>query len=127
MLCFSMKMTRTISESKVKTNCTLCAPKFTTSSDNKLVDLLLRYQNAPHHLLKLAIPTMLSLGLCPLTLFLYGPMMDFFWPGKMPNINGAIGSFLMTAGLVYAISFGFAFQEAQNKQNKVNQSFKTLD
>ena len=37
----------------------------------------------------------------------------------MPNINQCVSCFLTPAGLVYALSFGFAFQQALAKQNDV--------
>ena len=100
----------------------------TTDYDMKVIAQLLRYQNAPLQLMIMALPTISTLAFCPLTLFMYDPMIKFFWPeDNMPNINDAIASFLTPAGLVYAISFGFAFQEAQNKQNSVSLMFKTLE
>ena len=70
-------------------------------------------------LLAIMMPVILSLGFCPLTLLLHGMIVDCLWPPSMyssaPNINDAISCFLVPAGMVYAISFGFAFQQVAGK------------
>ena len=70
-------------------------------------------------LLAIMMPVILSLGFCPLTLLLHGIIVDCLWPPSMyfsaPNINDAISCFLVPAGMVYAISFGFAFQQVAGK------------
>ncbi len=74
------------------------------------------FQNNPAALMKICLPPLLSLAFCPVSLFLFDPMADFFWsPLKFempPKINDVISAFLVPAGLVYAISFGFALQAA---------------
>ncbi|KAK7115783.1 uncharacterized protein [Littorina saxatilis] len=66
-------------------------------------------------LLNILMPVIFSLGFCPLTLLLHRPIIHCLWPPSVytiaPNINDAIACFLVPAGMVYAISFGFAFQQ----------------
>ncbi|KAL8587495.1 hypothetical protein ACOMHN_000901 [Nucella lapillus] len=61
------------------------------------------------------LPVVFILGFCPLTLLLHKPLVMCLWPPDVfpspPNINDAIACFLVPAGMVYAISFGFAFQQ----------------
>ena len=71
-------------------------------------------------LVKMCIPTLASLAFMPVALFLHQPLLELFWPTvlfpKPPKINDVISCFLIPAGLVYAIAFGFAFQEASAQQ-----------
>lgn len=66
-------------------------------------------------LMNILMPVTLSLGFCPLIVLLRESMVEFLWPPSLyptpPNINDAISCFLVPAGMVYAISFGFAFQQ----------------
>jgi hypothetical protein len=54
---------------------------------------------------------------------MYTPFTTFIWPKETfpiaPDINDAIACFLAPAGLVYATSFGFAFQQALSKQTHI--------
>jgi hypothetical protein len=72
--------------------------------------------NQPKELFRIALPAIFSLALCPVTLYMFDPLRKMLWPEKqygpvMPNINDAISCYLAPAGLVYATSFGFAFQQ----------------
>jgi hypothetical protein len=102
--------------------------KFSTTSrpffsdfDREVIDSLV--YNTPGALFQIALPALLSLALCPFTLYLYQPFTRFLWPPEQyttpPNINDAISCFLAPAGLVYATSFGFAFQQALTKQHHI--------
>ena len=60
----------------------------------------------------------------PLTLYMLQPMVLFFWPPEWDyqipqHINDAISAFLVPAGLVYAIAFGFALQDTIEKLKDV--------
>ena len=97
-----------------------------TLADRMTVIKFSLYFNQPHFLIKIAFPTLLSLALCPASLYLYPICRDQFWPPSLfvrgpPNINGAISCFLTPAGLVYAIAFGFAFQESAFRQNDMRE------
>ena len=75
--------------------------------------------------MKIALPGLISLSFCPLTLYMLEPMVLFFWPPEwdiqMPeHINDAISAFLVPAGLVYAIAFGFALQDTIEKLKDVS-------
>ncbi|XP_074651705.1 uncharacterized protein LOC141906356 [Tubulanus polymorphus] len=103
--------------------------------DLEVMNSLKTFYNTPHELLRIAIPALISLALCPLTLYLHPVLVKVFWPPsefpELPNINDAIGCFLMPAGLVYATSFGFAFQSALNKQyeiyNRITSELSLID
>ena len=85
---------------------------------------LCKYVNDPMELLYLSLPCLVSLALCPMTLYLYQPLVDAFWWDDslnmvvLPNVNEAILCFLMPAGVVYATSFGFAIETAVAKQGE---------
>ncbi|XP_070564769.1 uncharacterized protein [Ptychodera flava] len=110
--------------------------KFITRADLKVIDSLDSFFNQPMQLLKISLPAVLSLAFCPLLLQIYGPLTRFFWPASqypngMPPINEAIACFLAPAGLVYAVTFGFTFQSAVEKQkallNNVSLEVSLLD
>ena len=92
---------------------------FLNDFDVEALESLKTFNNRPSQLCKIAAPAVLSLALCPFLLYIYGPMVTLFWPNKtaQPNINEAIACFLAPAGLVYATSFGFAFQQVLTKQH----------
>ena len=96
---------------------------FLTPFDKEILDSMGSFNNRPLELLRIAGPALLSLALCPATLYLYQPFTKLFWPNRAaaPDINEAIACFLAPAGLVYATSFGFAFQQALSKQREVLQ------
>lgn len=82
--------------------------------DKKVLQSITGQTNTFKELVKIVIPATLSLAFCPLTLFTHGLILEGFWPMNVfpqaPNINDGIACFLVPAGMVYAISFGFAFQ-----------------
>ena len=52
---------------------------------------------------------------------LYQPITSCLWPGSgvRPDVNTAITCFLAPAGLIYALSFGFTFQQVLEKHRGV--------
>ncbi|KAJ8303890.1 hypothetical protein KUTeg_017473 [Tegillarca granosa] len=96
---------------------------FFNDFDKEVFESLHSSSNLPMELIKICLPAVLSLALCPLTLYLYQPFTEFIWPKNEyavpPDINDAIACFLAPAGLVYATSFGFAFQQALTKQHRI--------
>ncbi|XP_033749306.1 uncharacterized protein LOC117333994 [Pecten maximus] len=84
------------------------------------------FQNSANELFWICFPSALILCFCPLTLLLYSPMVKALWPSDTydvtPNINEAIACFLVPSGMVYAVSFGFAFQQVLGKQTDVMKS-----
>lgn len=96
---------------------------FFSEFDLEVLGNLGSFNNRPLQLAMVSFPALLSLALCPFTLYLYEPLTSFFWPPNrfsvLPDINEAIGCFLAPAGLVYATSFGFAFQSALTKQQAI--------
>ena len=97
---------------------------FFSEFDKEVARSLGKHLNSTRELLRIASPALLSLALCPATLYMYEPLVDVFWPASdgfdsQPDINEAIACFLAPAGLVYATSFGFAFQQALSKQIEV--------
>ena len=99
---------------------------FLTAYDRAVIDNYLCFRNQPYFLFIISLPAIVSLILCPFALYLYEPFVELFWPSYLfaiiPRINDVIACFLMPAGLVYAIAFGFGFQEASLKRSimKVN-------
>lgn len=59
---------------------------------------------------------------------LYNPLAKCLWPGQSrPDINTAVTCFLAPAGFIYALSFGFTFQQAFEKHRGVLQKVSTSD
>lgn len=108
---------------------------FFSPFDLEALDGLNTYYNRASELCKIALPSLLSLAVCPFTMYLFEPMARQMWTVEdfptLPNINEAIGCYLAPAGLVYATSFGFAFQQALHKQaeilNKMTHEISMLD
>ena len=76
------------------------------------------FQNNPLSLLKIATPALISIALCPLTIYIQPKMLEFFYPdfmGGRRNINDSVSIFLLPAGLVYAMAFAFALQDTHAK------------
>ena len=97
--------------------------QFLTDFDKEAMDSLTPYNGRAKLLIKVATPALISLALCPATLYLYRPLAAIFWPADMydvpPDINEAIACFLAPAGLVYATSFAFAFDQVLGKQREI--------
>ncbi|XP_071946583.1 uncharacterized protein [Antedon mediterranea] len=97
---------------------------FLTYDDLVVIDSMDGYSNRPLPLMMISGPALLSLGFCPVVLFLYSPLVGYFWPSERfphgtPDVNDAIACFLAPAGLVYATSFGFSYQSALQKQRSL--------
>ncbi len=96
---------------------------FLTSNDHAVLHHFQIHFNRPWSLLVIALPPICTLVLCPVMLFLHPLLVHGFWPPDVfpetPNVNDVISSFLVPSGLVYAIAFGFAFQEAISKSSNV--------
>ena len=101
-------------------------PDLLSEADKEAIDTFLCYFNQPYYLFMISMPAVISIIICPFALYLYEPLVTLFWPKSHfdvpPKINDVIACFLTPAGLVYAIAFGFAFQEAQTKQQLMTQS-----
>ena len=102
---------------------------FFTEQDQLAIANFESFQNRPRELLLLSLPCIICLTFCPATILLYQPIVDLYWPkdqfAEPPKVNDVIASFLTPAGLVYAIAFGFAFQEALGKQAYVTTEVST--
>ncbi|XP_071166728.1 uncharacterized protein [Mytilus edulis] len=90
---------------------------FFTEYEVHALGLMSHFQNSVRKLVFISVPPLLGLIFCPMTLFIYSPMANYFWPSdsSTPNINDALGCFLVPAGMVYAITFGYAIEEVQQK------------
>ena len=94
------------------------------TADLRTVQEFKEFPNGPKGLLGVMVPAAVSLALCPVTLYLYRPLMKLFWPpdgiplGDDADevVNSIVYSFLIPSGLIYATTFGFAFQEVANKR-----------
>lgn len=96
---------------------------FLTPFDNEVMESLKKFKNSTKEFLMISIPALATLLLGPLLIMLYYSTTEFFWSledfPKLPNNNQCVSCFLTPAGLVYALSFGFAFQQALTKQGEV--------
>ena len=94
-------------------------PVILTKVEFQKIDEFQRFQNNPVSLVIIYVPVIASLLFCPATIFAGKPMKMYFWPpdhvAEVPNINDAVAAFLMPAGLVYAIAYGFALQDVSAK------------
>lgn len=103
-----------------------------TTTDGEILEHLQWYQNNPRYLYKIGLPAVTSLIFCPMIMIAYTPISNFLWPNRtQPTINGAIACFLAPAGMVYAVSFGFAFQQVLQKQiditTRLNNDFSEME
>ncbi len=96
---------------------------FFGACDVRVLHSMKCFQNNPVSLMRLCVPSLLSLAFCPVSLFVFDPMTSFFWSSDdfdgPPTINEAISAFLVPAGLVYAIAFGFALQDTMENLRHV--------
>ena len=88
--------------------------------DKEVLSKVKSYYNNVKGLITICIPAFCSLVLTAASMVLYQTMVSCLWPvtGR-PDINTAITCFLAPAGLVYALSFGFTFQQALEKHRSV--------
>ena len=102
----------------------LVPDQFLNAYDLEVLRSLPKSIHSAKELFRISFPCLLSLALCPMTLYMYQPLVDTFWFNLdpdllvLPNVNEAILCFLMPAGVVYATSFGFAIDTAVAKQSK---------
>ena len=98
--------------------------QFINDRDEFAKENLKVFQNNGRSLTYISIPPGVSLFFCPLTLYLYKPIARAFWSidefPSPPNINDSIGCFLIPAGMVHAITFGFAFEEVYQKHAEID-------
>ena len=88
------------------------------AEDRQTIFELKMFQNNPWALIKLSLPALVSIGACPITILAQPVMLEFFYPpftGGRINTNDSLAVFLLPAGLVYAMAFGFALQDALAK------------
>ena len=105
---------------------------FFTRNDLLILEHLQKYQNNPKYLYKIGIPAVTSLTICSLIMAAYQPIIDFLWSHQtQPAINEAVACFLAPAGMVFAVSFGFAFQQVLQKQiditARLNNDFSEME
>ncbi|XP_060081913.1 uncharacterized protein LOC132561167 [Ylistrum balloti] len=83
----------------------------------------------PGEIIRICLPAISTMVVGPLLMLGYYEIIEFFWSTDdypvLPNINQCVACFLTPAGLVYAISFGFAFQQAINKQCDILEKMTT--
>ncbi|KAK7471715.1 hypothetical protein BaRGS_00035647 [Batillaria attramentaria] len=69
------------------------------------------------------LPMMICLGLSPVLIFSHTPIVRLFWPAdrfpRSPNVNDAISCYLVPAAMVYAVSFGFVFQQVASRFTEI--------
>ena len=93
----------------------------------RIIDKFRQFQNNPWSLLKVCIPCLLSVGLCPIAIFLVPTMWDYFFPfddTRKANINGTLSPFLLPSSLVYSLAWGFALQDALRKFDTTDENSK---
>ncbi|XP_038067806.1 uncharacterized protein LOC119737482 [Patiria miniata] len=92
----------TQSSMKMLKSCPKESQAFLEEEDIDILDSMQSFFNRPLGLCRIAMPGLLSLAFCPLVLFIYAPVAEFFWPadlfpGGQPNINEVIGKVVPTA------------------------------
>ena len=109
---------------KNESEATIQNNNFLNESDLDVLHRFKSFQNNPNSLIKIVAPTLLSMLVCPMTLFVYKPLLDFTWPPNRfptpPDINSAVNCFLMPAGLVYAI-FQNVMSNFQQLSNQITE------
>ncbi|XP_061193763.1 uncharacterized protein LOC133201994 [Saccostrea echinata] len=107
--------------SKYRNNNSNCS--FLSKFDLEVLKVLQTFPNKASELLKIGLPALVTICLGPFAMFFYHSTTEFFWPenkyAQLPNNNQCVSCFLTPAGLVYAISFGFAFSSALAKQSDI--------
>ncbi|XP_069131618.1 uncharacterized protein [Argopecten irradians] len=102
---------------------------FLEDFDKEVLDNLCSFHVQPGEIIRICLPAFSTLTLGPILMVGYYEIIDFFWSiedyPELPNINQCVACFLTPAGLVYAISFGFAFQQAINKQCDILEKMTT--
>ena len=94
--------------------------EFLNPYDLDVLRHLYSFHNSALELALISLPSILSLCLCPLTLQSRDEISEFFWPNTtQPAVNEAVACFLAPSGMVYAVSFGFAFQQVLDKLNGI--------
>ena len=77
-----------------------------------------RNVNSFRELFIISLPALGSLLMAGVAILFTQPIMACLWPTiERPDINTCISCYLAPAGLVYALSFGFMFQQALEKHN----------
>ncbi|XP_033753340.1 uncharacterized protein LOC117336797 [Pecten maximus] len=97
--------------------------------DREVLDNLRSFHVQPGEIIRICFPAFSTMVIGPVFMMGYYEIIDFFWSIEdypdLPNINQCVACFLTPAGLVYAISFGFAFQQAINKQCDILEKMTT--
>ncbi len=92
---------------------------FLSDKDIEILYQAISHQDTLWPLMRIAIAPLLSVAFCPFALKLRQTLVEFFWPPESycaaPNVNDAISGFLVPAGLVYSIAFGFSLQAVMAK------------
>lgn len=102
----------------------LCGPQ-----EKKIIRKFIYFSNNLRSLFKSAIPVFISMGMSPFVIIIYPQMLALFWPDRIdsekgvPKINDVIACFLMPAGIIYAIAFGFTFQDVLFKRQSIEDNF----
>ena len=109
-------------------------PVLLTDFDHEVMANMGVWYNKPLALLKIYLPAISCLLLCCALYYLNQfYIIKCMWPhlAARPNINSAVTCFLVPAGLVYALSFGFMFQQCMEKQRiillKVTREMALID
>ncbi|XP_063401589.1 uncharacterized protein LOC134685611 [Mytilus trossulus] len=96
---------------------------FLSPFDQEVMESMKTFKHSTTEFIQISIPALATMIIGPLMILMYHSTTEFFWSltefPTMPNINQCVSCFLTPAGLVYALSFGFAFQQALAKQNDV--------
>ena len=92
--------------------------KFLCDWDNEALDCLSRSGYSFMDAIVLTMPTLCMVAMSSGILLSYEPIVHCFWPTKARSsatMNAVISCFIIPAGFVYALSFGFMFQFAMEK------------
>lgn len=102
---------------------------FLAKFDKEVLTNLRTLHLQPGEITRICLPALSTMALGPIFILFYFQIIEWFWSLEdyptLPNINQGVSCFLTPAGLVYAISFGFAFQQAINKQSEILEKMTT--
>ncbi len=94
--------------------------RFCEPFDLEVLDELKIYSNKPKELIKICIPAFACLLMTSCFMFAHDAMFSCIWPHReRPDINTGVTCFLAPAGFIYALSFGFTFQQTMEKNRAI--------
>ena len=106
---------------------------FFSEFDHVVIEGMKSYLSKFSELIRMALPSFGSLVLYMTLFALKTPLETYFWPTchDPTYTNSAVAGFLMPSGFVFALSFGFMFEKAMERQlsvmRKITEELSMLD